>query len=1021
MTLARTVGLAFLVGSLSSGQLLAQTGTISGRVSDATTLEAVGSVSVLIEGTRRGTTAGLDGTFDLTDVPVGTHRVTARIIGYAPVTQEVTVSAGQTTTVEFSLVRQAVVMDEVVVTGYGAQERKAITGSIASINADEANVGQITNANELIQGRVAGVLITQNHGEPGAGQQIRIRGGTSISASNDPLYVVDGVPVQNLATEPQAVGIGGDPALPRNPLNLINPNDIESITILKDAAAAAIYGARGANGVILIETKQGQRDRSTFEYDGYVSASAPARSLDLLNGAQYRQFVQEQVALGNLDPSRLDGLGNANTDWENAVTQTGVTHNHNLAFSGGTETTQYRASLNYMNQEGVSLSSGLERFQARLNGTQYAWDDRLQLRLNLTASHVRNDYLPFEDTGGFEGGVFQNMVTFNPTQPIMVTDPATDQEVFFEIPAQTSTRNPVALAEQVQDFANTTRTLGNVRAQLQILESLSGQLTVGVDRSESTRRQFIPRSNPAGAQAGGGVGLQISRDLTAVTLQGLLTWSQRFGTSHDLEVVAGYEYNDYEEAQFQSEAQNFFTDALGFNNLGVGSDLVAPESFQQDSRLIGLFSRVTYGFKDRYFLTGVLRHDGSSRFGANNRWATFPAVSASWRISEEDFMQDSPFSELRLRAGYGVQGNEAVPAFASLIVLEPSEGASYPFGDTRTVGVAFTRNPNPDLKWERTTQVNVAVDYGFADNRISGSFEYYVKNTSDLLLEVTVPQPAVVGTRLENIGKVRNQGLEAALDALVINRPNFTWQAGLVFAAERNEVVDLGGRSFITTGDVSGQGQSNQVSQRILPGHPLGTFFGPEFVGVNDQGVQLFNDYDEDGNLVGQTTTRGAEDFRPIGDANPDFTVAVRSQVTLGRLDASLVVRAEQGLDVFNNTALVYSTKGNALQDKNFLAEAVDDPIGITQPAIFSSRWIEDGSFIRLQNITVGYTFELPTFLGSARTARIYAAADNLFLITGYSGYDPEAHSDAGIASRGIDYLSYPRARTFTGGVRFVF
>ncbi len=1021
MTLARTVGLVFLVGSVSSGQLLAQTGTISGRVSDATTLEAVGSASVLIEGTRRGTTAGLDGAFELTGVPVGTHRVTARIIGYAPVTQEVTVSAGQTTTVEFSLVRQAVVMDEVVVTGYGAQERKAITGSVATVNADEANVGKITNANELIQGRVAGVLITENNGEPGAGQQIRIRGGTSISASNEPLYVIDGVPIENRATEAQGLGIGGDPSLPRNPLNLINPSDIESITILKDAAAGAIYGARGANGVILIETKQGQRDRRSFEYDAYVSASSAASSLDLLNGAQYRQFVQDQVAAGNLDPARLDGLGNANTDWEDALTQTAVTHNHNVAFSGGTETTQYRASLNYMNQEGIALSSGLERVQARLNGTQYALDDRLQVRLNLTASHIRNDFLPFEDTGGFEGGVFQNMVTFNPTQPIMVTDPDTDQNVFFEIPGQTSTRNPVALAEQVNDVANTTRTLGNVRAQLQIFENLSGQLTVGVDRSESTRRQFIPGSTPAGEQLGGGVGIQINRDLTAVTLQGLFTWDQRFGASHDLEVVGGYEYNDYDESQFMAEARDFLTDALGFNNLEVGAQLVAPESFREDSRLIGFFSRVTYGFKDRYFLTGVLRHDGSSRFGANNQWATFPAVSASWRISEEDFMRDSPFSELRLRGGYGVQGNQAVPAFASLIVLQPSDAASFPFGDTRTVGVAPTRNPNPDLKWERTTQTNVAVDYGFFDNRLSGSFEYYVKNTSDLLLEVVVPQPAAVGTRLENIGKVRNRGFEAALDALVFNRPNFTWQAGLVFSAERNSVRDLGGRSFITTGDVSGQGQSGQVSQRIIPGEPLGTFFGPEFVGVDDQGVQLFNDYDANGDLVGQTTTPAGDDFQPIGEANPDFTVALRSQLTLGRLDASFIVRAEQGRDVFNNTALVYSTKGNALQDKNFLASALDDPTGITQPAIFSSRWIEDGSFIRLQNITLGYTFDLPAFLGSARTARIYASADNLFLITGYDGYDPEAHSDAGIASRGIDYLSFPRARTFTSGVRFLF
>jgi iron complex outermembrane receptor protein len=1030
MAIARKVTLPCLLTALWAGQLTAQSGSISGRVTDVVTMDAIAGARVQLEGTRRETSTGPQGDFVLGDVPVGIHRVTARLIGYAPVTQEVTVSAGQTVAVELSLQRQAVVMDEIVVTGYGAQRRSAITGSVASVNAEEANVGVITNANELIQGRVAGVYISQNHGEPGAGQQIRIRGGTSISASNEPLYVIDGVAIQNLATEAQGIGIGGDPSLPRNPLNLLNPNDVESITVLKDAAAAAIYGARAANGVILIETKQGQRDRLTFEYDGYVSAAAPARRLDLLNGSEYRQFIQEQVEAGNLGPERLTTLGTANTDWEREVTRSAVTHNHNISFSGGTQSTEYRASLNYMNQEGVALSSGLERIQGRLNGTHYAWNDRLQLRVNLTASHVRNDYLPFEDEGGFEGGVFQNMAVFNPTQPVTVTDPATNQDVFYEIgTGRQSVRNPVAIAEQVQDFANTTRTLGNVRAQLDILSSLRGQLIVGVDRSESTRRQYFPRSSPVGAEWNGRA-LQISRDLTAVTLQGLFTFTENFGGVHDLEVVGGYEFNDYEQSEFRAEARDFLTDAFSFENLGAGAQLVTPGSYKEDSRLIGLFSRATYGFNDRYFLTGVFRYDGSSRFGANNKWAVFPAVSASWRISEESFMRDGPFSELRLRAGYGRQGNEAVPAYASLILLQPSDGASYPFGETKVVGVAPSRNPNPDLKWEKTDQFNVAVDYGFVNNRISGSLEYYVKITDDLLLEVPVPQPAVVATRLENIGKVSNRGLEATFDALVINRPNLTWQAGLVFAAERNRVDSLGGRCFITTGYVSGQGQSGQVSQRILPGFALGTFYGPEFVGVNPAGQQLFNQYtvQRDANgcvtgrtLVGQTTSPGGDDFVPIGEANPDFTVSLRSQLSWGRLDASLIVRAEQGRDVFNNTALVYSTKGNALQDKNFLREALTDPTGITQPAIFSSRWIEDGSFIRLQNVTVGYTLDLPALLGTARTARVYVSGDNLLLLTGYSGYDPEAHSDVGLASRGVDYLSYPRARTFTAGVRFSF
>ena len=542
---ARKVILATVAGLFLTAPLAAQfqTGTVTGRVVDGTTSEVLVGAVVTLEGTRRGTTTGPDGTFTLTNVPTGPQFVTARLIGYGPQTQEVTVTGGLSATLEFALPRQAVVMDELVVTGYGSQRRAAIAGSIGTVNADEANVGVTTNANDLLQGRVAGVQITQNHGEPGAGQQIRIRGGTSISASNNPLYVIDGVVVPNVDTEASGFNAFGDAALSRSPLNLLNPNDIESITVLKDAAAAAIYGTQGANGVILIETKQGQAGRTTFEYDGYVSFSQPSRKLDLLSGDEYRQYVQEQVTAGNLLPASLDALGTANTDWEGAITRSAVTHNHNVAFSGGTASTQYRASLNYMSQDGVAISSGLERYQGRLNATHFTWDDRLQLRLNLSASHVDNDYAPFEDTGGFDGGMFQQMVQFNPTQPIMVTDPSTGVESFYELgTGANDVRNPVAMANQIEEFAGTTRVIGNVRAQLDIVPNvLSGQLIVGADRSESTRREYYPANSPVGAEWNG-LARQTSREVTTLTLQGLATYSERFGDEHEFSIVGGYEF-----------------------------------------------------------------------------------------------------------------------------------------------------------------------------------------------------------------------------------------------------------------------------------------------------------------------------------------------------------------------------------------------------------------------------------------------------------------------------------------------
>ncbi len=1030
MSLTRRVIPTLLVSLFLAGPLAAQqTGSVTGTVTDGMTMAPIAGANVIVEGLLLGALTEPTGTFVVSGIPVGTQRITARLIGYAPMTEEVTIAAGQATTVNFTLQPQAVVLEEIVTTGYGTQRRLAITGAIATIQADEADVGVISNVNQMIQGRVAGLNVIQNSGEPGANAQIKIRGGSSISASNEPLYVIDGVPIQNVPTEPGGEGVGGGATLPRSPLNLINPSDIESITVLKDASAAAIYGSRAANGVILIQTKRGEAGRVSVEYDGYVSVASRANSLDVLNGAEYRQFIQDQVTAGNLAASRLDNLGQSNTDWERELSRSALTNNHNLTFTGGTQATRFRASLNYMNQEGVVLSNGFERIQGRLNGTHSTWDDRLRLDLTLMSSNIENDYLQFQNTGGFEGDVFQNMVIFNPTQPVRVTDPETGLSDFFEVgEGRTSVRNPVALAEQIQDFATTSRTLGSLKTAVDILDNLTGQVTVGVDRSGSTRRIYFPAANPVGAEWNGRA-LQRSFDKTDLTFQALLTLDQQITDDQTLEVVGGYEAADYQIRTFGADARDFLTDAFSFSNLGAGAELVRPFSFQEDSRLLSVFGRANYNWNDRYFLTGALRYDGSSRFGSGNKWALFGGVSGAWRISEEDFMVGGPFSELRLRAGWGVQGNQAVPPYSSLITLAP--GSQYVFGEQAFTGVAPNRNANPDLKWEETTQWNVAVDFGFADNLVSGTVEYYQKSTDDLLLDVAVPQPAVVPFRLENIGKTEVRGFEASLDALVINRPNVNWQAGMIFSLEREEVVDLGGRTFITTGGVSGQGQSGQIFQRILPGEPLGTFFGPEFAGVDDQGRQLFNQYDvtrdADGNetsrqLVGQTLQPSGDDFVILGNANPDFTTALNSQLTWGDFDASVLIRAVVGQDVFNNTALVYSTKSNALQDKNFLRQAMEDPvidqIGIFEPAIFSSLWIEDGSFVRLQNLTLGYSFQLPGSLGG-RSARVYASGDNLFLITGYSGYDPEVHVECGLGCRGLDYLSYPRSRTFTFGVRF--
>ncbi len=1023
---------ALVGGMLWAGSLGAQaTATIAGTVVDSTSRQPLTGVTVLVEGTQRGAVTGSDGTFRLTGVPTGTVSVRARRIGYISKAKTIVLGTSGTASVTFELPASASVLEGVVVTGYGSQRRVAVTGSIATIDADAANVGVITNVDQMIQGRAAGVNMVQNSGEPGGGAQIRIRGGTSISASNDPLYVIDGVPINNISTESAGLGVSGEPPLPRNPLNGLNPSDIASVTILKDAAAA-IYGTRAANGVIVIETKKGSSGGSSIEYEVSAGKAAMRSHVPVLSAADFRNFVTQQVQAGKVSSKVLAGLGTANTDWEDALTRSASTVNQNLSFSGGSPTTQYRASVNVMNQQGVVIENGFKRYQARLNGTHNAIDNKLRLGLNLTGSQVVNDYLPFENTGGFEGGVFLNAITFNPTHPVTVTD-ADGATKFFEIPGQTSVRNPVALASQIQDLGKTTRILGNMSADLDLLSSLTGRVSLGVDRFDANRNTYMPRANPYGAEFNGRA-RQANRNNTSQTLQTTLTFHPEFSGNQDFDILGGYEFFQNTLTEFSAETRGFLTDAQGFNSLSSGSSVQPLFSQREDSRIIGFFSRANYGYREKYFITGVVRKDGASAFGTGNKWAVFPAISASWRLSQEEFFPRGPFSELKLRAGWGKQGNPGVPPYASLILLRADGGSRYVFGERAVTGFTPSQNPNPNLKWEETAQTNVALDYGFMENRFNGSIEYYVKNTSDLLLTVPVAQPAVASTRLENIGKTRNKGLEFSLDGQLVRRNAFDWTGGLVLDVQRNEVVDLGGRNFIATGRVSGEGQSGQNSQRIIPGQPIGTFYGPQYTGVNGTGQQEFNKYevtrDAAGRevsrkLVGKTTSPGGDDYVIIGDANPNFSIGVNSRFNFGgNFDASFLVNSQQGIDVFNNTGLVYATKGNAKRGKNFIATALNDGVGIDEPQIYSSRYIEDGSFVRIQNVTIGYTFDLPRFTGAAKRSRVYLSADNLALFTNYTGYDPEVHTDAGIngvATRGIDYLHYPRPRTFTGGLRVQF
>ena len=984
--------------------VLAQERAITGTVTDATSGFPLPGVNIVIQGTTTGTSTGIDGTYSITaesgDVLVYSF------VGYLP--QEIAVADQRV--IDVALQEDVALLEDIVVVGYGVQREEDVTGSIATIDADDARQGLVTSPDQMIQGRVAGVNITQNNGEPGAGFNIRIRGGTSISASNEPLYVIDGVPIDNSPGTPGGVGIDGSAPQARNPLNMINPNDIKSITILKDASATAIYGSRGANGVVLIETKDGGAEQLAVDYEGYVSASSAANTLDLLSASDFRSFVQEQVAAGVLDQSAADGLGSAETDWQDEVLQTGVSQFHNLAFSGGTASTRYRASVSYLDQEGVVVSSGLERLTGRLNADHEAFNGRLRLALNLTSTYTQDDFLPYQNTGGFEGALFNNVISFNPTLPVRTADD------FFEIgEGRVSVRNPVALAEEVQDFGKTTRSLGNLSADLDLIEGLTARVNFGGDRAQGTRRTYLPKSSPVGAEFEGRA-VQANRERTSYTFQSYLTYNRALSDVHSLDLLGGYEFNEFLLEEFGTEARGFVTDILGFNALEAGSNFVNTGSQKEKSRLISFFGRANYNYNDRYYLTGVLRYDGSSRFGEDNKWALFPSLSGAWRISDESFLAgNETLTNLRLKAGWGIVGSQEIPNYLSLAQLGADPNNRAVIGGQVITGIAPVNFANPDLKWEETTSINVALDFGLWFNKLSGTFEWYRKETSDLLLEIPVPQPAPVPTRIENVGETKNTGFEFSLDWLALDRSDLSASLGLVFNANDNEVVSLGTRDQIITGSVSGRGQSGNFSQIILPGEPIGSFYGPVLDRI-ENGIQIFRDLDGDG-----TIEPTGDDRTIIGNAQPDFTYGFRASANWNNFDFSLFLRGEQGRDVFNNTALVFQTKSAVLQGQNFLKDALDDPDAVSEAAKYSDRWIEDGSFLRLDNVTIGYSLGLADLTQQVRTAYIYLSASNLATITGYSGYDPEVNTNAGLATLGIDYLNYPRPRTFTVGVRLGF
>jgi iron complex outermembrane receptor protein len=989
---------------LCAGAALGQERVVRGTVTDGPTGEPLPGANVSVQDAQEGTTTEADGTYQI-EVPDADAVLVFSFVGYR--TRRVRVRGRET--VDVTLQERVGQLDEVVVTGYGAQQRGEISGAISSVDVPAANVGQVSSPQDLLQGRVAGVSIVSNSGAPGSGQRVRIRGRKSLSASADPLYVIDGVPIGNTNVTPSGASGTTNSA---NPLSFINPRDIESIQVLKGPAATAIYGSQGSNGVIVIETKSGASGRLQVDYSGQTSVGTPARELNLLTADEFREARREFA------DAELPGTG-VNTDWQDQVMRSTLSHEHNLSFSGGTGQTSYRGSASYYDQEGLLRTTGLERITGRLNATHSAVNDRLQFNLRLFRSYIeRNHSFRQETGGGTAASVIKDMLTFPPNRPVR------EEGQFFEYAEQN--RNPVALLEQISDASNQNRTLGTLDLQLDVLENLSVEGTFSADLSEGHRRTYVPIASAVGRDVGG-IGRQAEREFQSFVTQSLVTYDRDalslFGLEHSVRLLGGFEF---ERETFQTigvETQEFVTDAVpGFNNLGGGSNVQTPSSGKEQVDQVSFFGQANYNYQDKYLVTASLRRDGSSVFGERDKFALFPSASLGWNVAREPFLNVEGLSQLKLRVSGGVSGNQGVPPLQTLPVLTASRGNAAVFGaDNEIIGVAQTRTASPGLKWEETTEFNVGVD--FTAGRFSGTLDYYRSQTDDLLLNVRVVQPAPSNFVLDNVGSVSNTGVEASLEALVLDREAMNLTVTANASSNRNEIEDLGGRGTIDHGTVGGRGQSGVTSQRLEPGHPIGSFYGPIFVRVNDNGEEVYRTED------GTTTDPGVAMDTHLGNPIPDVAYSLNLDFRYRSFDVSAFFRGEQGREVFNNTGLVYTSKSRLAQGINMLEPALTDGTTTNHTATYSSRWVQDASFFRLDKLSVGYNLAnaFGNALADVRRARLFASADNLFVLTPYSGYDPELNTNTSgeglgfrnlaTPARGIDWTSYPRPRTFTVGL----
>jgi iron complex outermembrane receptor protein len=997
---------------LTSTLAWAQSKVVTGKVTSAEDGASLPGVNVLEKGTSNGTVTDSNGHYSISVTDNAT--LIFSFIGYK--SQEVIV--GSQSAVDLTLQVDVTSLSEVVVVGYGQQEKKDVTGVVATVDSKSFNKGAIVSPDMLMTGKVAGVQISPSDGQPGSGSSIRIRGGTSINASNEPLYVVDGIPVVSDGT-----------AAGRNPLNFINTNDIETFTVLKDASAAAIYGSRAANGVILITTKRGKSGAPTLSYDGFVSVGTVAKKYDVFNADQFRSVVsyyapQNLKYMGN--PEAADVADRAyNTNWQDQIFQKAVGQSHNLSLSGGTEKTNYRVSLGHLEQDGIIKTSYTKKTNIGVNFSQLALDDALKIDVNVKGA-VTEDF--------YSADVIGAAISYDPSHPVYdAKSPFGGYYEYYDsiggkrVPKVNSPNNPVSSLMQSKDVGSVLRSLGNLQLdyKVKVVPGLRFNVNLGYDVTRGQRKQFLPSTLKAENSPDTGKVVIQNPYKNSMLFEGYVNYTRDLKSiKSKVDVTGGYSWQSFYAENHGYTATQLSTNIYGYNNPGVARKTIPFDPLSTtaipslgENRLISFFGRVNYSYDERFLLTVNLRRDGSTRFGPNNKWGTFPSAAIGWRIANETFMQNQNiFSDLKLRAGYGITGNQDIGNFRYLGTYTPSDPqANYQFGSAYYTTIRPS-GYDTNLQWEQTASSNIGLDFGVLQGRLSGSIEVYQKNTDKLLFTRAVaPGANLTNTILTNIGKVQNKGIELTLDAVAISTPNLTWNVGFNAAYNTNKITQLDGNNDpdfpgYAAGDNIAGGVGNKI-EILRVGQPVNAFYvfehktGPDGKPVNDNlgaedKTNMYVDQNNDGII-------NEKDLRPFHRPAPRVLMGLTSQLNYKNFDFSFTLRANLGNYVYNNVASnsTFQRASDAFRPLNLITNSLR--ANYYTPQYFSDFYVENASFLRMDNLTLGYSVKQLT----KANIRVYATVQNAFVITKYSGLDPE------VSVSGIDNNLYPRARTFVFGV----